>query len=142
MASRRGFGVRLDKAGTRAGGGKAVDIETYVTEYLRDKLLDAEEQLKSGGGDTRLVQQRLSAMEAEVAAAVRLHAEVEMLRSQVHDKNEQIALLKPVSDGETVVCSRYRTGPDEPPSLFVAVGSAYRVRQTIEAKPVEVLRNT
>jgi len=102
MASRRGFGVRLDKAGTRAGGGKAVDIETYVTEYLRDKLLDAEEQLKSGGGDTRLVQQRLSAMEAEVAAAVRLHAEVEMLRSQVHDKNEQIALLKPVSDGETV----------------------------------------
>ena len=40
MASRRGFGVRLDKAGTRVGGGKAVDIETYVTEYLRDKLLE------------------------------------------------------------------------------------------------------
>ena len=40
------------------------------------------------------------AMEAEVAAAVRLHAEVEMLRSRVR-QNEQIALLKP-DDGETV----------------------------------------
>ena len=95
MASRRGFGVRLDKPGVRPSGGKATDIETYVTEYLRDKLADAEETLSSGGGDTRLMQQRLSAMEAEVSAAIRLGAEVDMLRSQLRDKDEQISILRP-----------------------------------------------
>ena len=152
MAQRKGFGVRLDKPGVRASGGKATDIETcaqhplslavsllcffspahrplfslgtrrcrrlhgyrpatlvtecpirfrrrYVTEYLRDKLADAEDTLKSGGGDTRLLQQQLSAMEAEVSAAVRQSAEVDMLRSQVQDKDEQIAILRPGGGG-------------------------------------------
>jgi chromosome segregation ATPase len=95
MANRRGFGVRLDKPGVRVSGGKATDIETYVTEYLRDKLADAEETLASGGGDARLLQQRLSAMEAEVSSAIRLGAEVDMLRSQLRDKDEQISILRP-----------------------------------------------
>ena len=47
---RRGFAVRLDQAGTRSTGGKAADCETYVTEYLRDRIVDLEEQVKRGGG--------------------------------------------------------------------------------------------
>jgi hypothetical protein len=65
-----------------------------VTEYLRDKLADAEETLKSGGGDTRLLQQRLAAMEAEVSQAVRLGAEVDYLRSQLQDKDDELASMR------------------------------------------------
>ena len=66
----------------------------YVTEYLRDKLADAEETVKTGGGDSRLLQQRLAAMEAEVAQAVRLGAEVDRLRAQLEDKRDELESIR------------------------------------------------
>lgn len=93
---RRGFAVRLDRAGQRTTGGKAADSETYVTEYLRDRIADMEDQLKrNGGGDARLRKQ-VTDMEAETRAAVRHAAEVDRLKQELGRKNEQIEILKPL----------------------------------------------
>ena len=97
---RRGFAVRLDQAGTRSTGGKAADCETYVTEYLRDRIVDLEEQVKRGGGsgsNAKLVQQ-ISDMETETRAAVRHAAESDRLRKELQHKIEQIEILTPLAE--------------------------------------------
>jgi hypothetical protein len=98
---RGGFAIRLDSAGKRVTGGKAADCETYVTEYLRDRIADLEDQLKRsggrGGGDGKLRQQ-VADMEAETRAAVRQAAEVDRLRQELQLAHEQIEVLQPLAE--------------------------------------------
>ena len=99
--------MRLDGPGKRASGGKAADCETFVTEYLRDRVADLEGQLArmasngaaGGGGDSARLRQQVSDMAAETRSAIKLAAKVERLSKEANYKDHELGELKDLLAG-------------------------------------------
>jgi len=97
--SRRGFGVRYDGQGKRLNGARAMDVETFLTEYLRDRIGVLEDTIRNGDGSTDAVRQKMEMMEDELRRAGQATSEADRLRKQVQVLQGQLETYKTLASG-------------------------------------------
>lgn len=105
---RRGYGVRYDDPGKRSHSSvpMAVDAQTHVTEWLRERIHDLEDKLASatggpgGGADTAGLQRRIADLEAEARSAVSTGAALTKARAEARELRDEKEVYKEMAEAQ------------------------------------------